>query len=159
MTLTRLVLLGVLLIVSAVIVGWADVEIPSPTVGPSAARVPGALQDSRKPNVENDLRILAERRPWGADLPTAQSAPTAASNVQTVSSGSWRIGGIMRIGDADFLVLLVQPQPNATFFFRYLTVGDSLPDGQVIERMADDSVQVRKGDQSNTLRLYRRPSG
>jgi len=159
MTLTRLVFLGVLLIVSAMVVGWADVEIPSPTAGPAAARVPGALQDSRKPNVENDLRILAERRPWGADLPTTQSAPTAASNAQTVSPGSWRIGGIMRIGDADFLVLLVQPQPNAAFFFRYLTIGDSLPDGQVMERMADDNVQVRKGDQSNTLRLYRRPAG
>lgn len=158
MSFTRLLLLGALLIVAAVVVGWADAELPSPTVG-AAARAPNAVRPLARANIENDRRIIAERQPWGADQPT-QAAPAAAAGAAPAAPpGSWRFGGIMRVGDTDFVVLLVQPQPNAAFFFRYLTIGDSLPDGQVIERVAEDSVQVRKGDQTTTMRLYRRPAG
>jgi hypothetical protein len=140
------------------VVGWADIQLVAPLGGSTTGRPPAVTAEPPKPNLENDLRILAERRPWGTDQPT-QAAAAPTGNAPAAEPGSWRVGGIMRVGNVDFLVVLIQPQPNAAFFFRYLSIGDSLPDGRVIERMAEDSVQVRKGDQTSTLRLYRRPAG
>jgi hypothetical protein len=162
----RIVLLGALVVAAAAALGWiSGDDAAGPTV---AARAPVKFVAvaPRKSDLQRDMAILAQRQPWGVTKqdPAAGQAQAGAGSGQGPGQGQagkgeealgqWRIGGIVRLGEQSFVILMIQPQPNAPHFLKYLSVGNTLPDGRTIEGITGDTVLLRQGDRQVVLRLY-----
>ncbi len=151
----RVALLGCLVVLAAALFGWFNADqLPEPAV---SVRTPTKFVPAspRPSTLAADLAILAQRQPWGASKqdPLQGQAQTQATKTQD-PVGAWRIGGILKLGNESFVILMIQPQPNTPQFVRYLSVGNELPDGRIIEGITGDSVLLRQGDQKAVLRLY-----
>ncbi|MBI1778289.1 MAG: hypothetical protein HYR63_23370 [Proteobacteria bacterium] len=153
----RVALLGSLLVAAAALFGWFDAEVmPEASV---AIRAPSnfALASPPPSTLANDLSILAQRQPWGASKQEPAQGQAASKAQDPV--GAWRIGGILKLGVESFVILIIQPQPNTPHFLRYLSVGNTLPDGRTIEEITGDTVLLRQGDRQVVLHLYLPGSG
>ena len=154
----RLWILAVLVFAAAGLLGWLQADVTPRTVAATRGVEAPALAGPPALTVDADVAILAQRQPWGASArPDQEAAPAAARQPEQV--GSWRVGGIIRQGRENLVILLVQPQPNARHVLKYLPVGERLPDGRIIERITGDSVVLRQGDSVSVLRLYSPDAG
>ncbi len=149
----RLWMLAVLVLAAAGVLGWLQTNVSPKTVAPTRGVEAPALAGPPPSTVEADVVVLTQRQPWGASARAAEQAAAPVAR-QPDPEGSWRIGGIIRLGQQNLVVLMVQPLPNVRHVLRYLPVGDKLPDGRTIERITGDSVILRQGDSVSVLRLY-----
>jgi hypothetical protein len=129
----RLVQLGLLTAVAfagALVLGWRAGEMPQS--GPAGeAPMDWSLPPAGARDIEHDLSVLTARRPWGggdafADIenPAPVSAP-------------WRLVGVVQRANQRFALILIGSGPGAKLEYR--AVGDSLPDGNVLVQIGDDS--------------------
>jgi hypothetical protein len=149
----RLLALGALIVAAAGVFGWMQADTEAKLAATRGGEPPPAAAPPPS-TVVADLAILNQRRPWGASAAGAAPAAQAAAAQPEAPTGNWRVTGIMSSGPERYVILLVQPQPNARSILRYLPVGDRLPDGRTIERITGDTVHLRRGDQVSVLRLY-----
>jgi hypothetical protein len=156
---SRLWILAVLVFAAAGALGWLQADISPQVVAPTRGVAAPTLAGPPPSTVAADIAVLAQRQPWGASPRPAEqpAAPTGGQNQDLV--GSWRIGGIIRLGQQSLVILMVQPQPNVRHVLRYLPIGEKLPDGRTIERITGDSVILRQGDSVTVLRLYSPDAG
>jgi len=148
----RLLALGVLLVAAAGVLGWMRADTQA-RLGAARGGEPPAVTPPPPSTVAADLAVLAQRQPWGASAAPAPAAAQAGAQPEA-PAGNWRVTGIMSSGNDRYVILMVQPQPNARHILRYLPVGERLPDGRAIERITGDTIHLRRGDQVSVLRLY-----
>jgi hypothetical protein len=162
----RIAALGALTVATAAVLGWMYGEDASEPAVSARAAIKFVPATPHQSTVPQDLAILAQRQPWGVtkqepaqgqDQSQAQAAASKTQGQAVQGEGAighWRVGGILKLGEESFVILMIQPQPNAPNFVKYLGVGTALPDGRVIEGITGDSVLLRQGDQQAVLRLY-----
>jgi hypothetical protein len=154
----RLWILAVLILAAAGALGWFRADVSRRTVNSVRGVDAPPIAAPAPSTVDADVAVLTQRQPWGATPRAPQATEQTAGKAQD-PVGSWRVGGILRIGQQNLVILIVQPQPNTKHLLRYLPVGEKLPDGRVIEKISGDSVQLRQGDIVSVLRLYSPDAG
>lgn len=117
----------------------ADIRVPDPWGLPETMEWP----------VEETLARLRMRSPWTG---AAESVVQGQDAPQTVQGGqAWRLAGIV-LRDGDFAALVQLADGNREVVLR--RIGDSLPDGRVIERLTPDTLTAGADGVISSVRLY-----
>jgi hypothetical protein len=149
---------ALVLLAAAVVLGWqaGDAPLMPP---PSADRAPWSLPPRPHSDAAAAMAALEARRPWGEVTSPAQAAAAAGAaggagqpNAAAASS-AWRLAGIVERGQDHFALIASGVGPG--LHLAYLRVGDRLPDGSVLLRIATDSATIANAKASAQPRIYR----
>jgi len=153
----RLAVLSVIAVVVSVFLGWQAGQTPVPP-GVPLAPTPWTLSSRPAEDPARDLGILTARLPWTNAFLAASSAGAGAKAPGTAGAASdpksvaWRLAGIGRRPDEDFVVIAIG-QPDATKF-EYRHVGDALPDGSTLVQITSDNAVTAADGPSGEQRVY-----
>jgi hypothetical protein len=143
------------------VVGWLqDVALPRSAIRADAAPAEWALPRQAERDLAADMNLLASKRPFGAAI-GASAAPAggvvgaAAAGVVAASPAiQWRLGGIVMTETSRRLVVLFRPTPQDAERSELRAVGDTLPDGSIVQSIDPGSVSLNREGMLVTLRMF-----
>jgi hypothetical protein len=121
----------------------------APSADPGWTALNPVISDPAK-----DAAILMEREPFGAPPPLPGVPLAAAPGVATPAQPQWRIGAIVTAETSRYLVLLVRKPGEATDRTEIRHVGESLPDGGVIDTVEADRLTVQLQGAVRTIKMF-----
>jgi hypothetical protein len=130
---------GILIVASAVMLGWRDTQ----PIAPRDAAIPAAqwaLPSPRHDDAEADAAVLRARRPWGGSTAFHDTEAPAAPPV----AATWRLVGTIARDDRRLALVEVGPQPESKLEYR--GIGDRLPDSSVVMQIEPDSITTQGGE-------------
>lgn len=101
-----------------------------------------------------DAATLAERQPFGTPPPPPGVPLAGAPSAATPAPAQWRIGAIVTADTSRYLVLLVRKPGEATDRTEIRHVGESLPDGGVIDTVEADQLTVQLQGAVRTIKMF-----
>lgn len=139
-------------LVCAFAFGWVATEMPS------AAAVRAEADRWQPPSlipaaVEESLKMINERHPWGAPAPAAPAA-AQAPGAAAAPAATWRLAGTVIEGAQSRVVMLYSAQPGGPVEIRYVALGEKLPDGRSVINVTGDTITLRHDDGLTTIKLY-----
>jgi len=128
------------------------------------ARAPAAPMAWSPPlAVAEDLaaaaKLLSVRRPFGAPAAAAQPPPGGPGGPAAGASAGnaavqWRIGGILVTDTTRQLIVLLRQPPQNTERSELRNIGETLPDGSVVQAVDASSVTIDRQGMIVTLRMF-----
>jgi hypothetical protein len=132
-----------------------------------ASRGPAAPTEWAPPRpAERDLaadaNLLASRRPFGASIGPGAAPPAGATGAAAPGSNpaspavQWRLGGIVMTETSRRLVVLSRQTPQSVERSELRAVGETLPDGSIVQSIDPGSVTINRNGMLATLRMFAR---
>lgn len=142
-------------------VGWLqDVPLPRSAMRGDAAPAEWPLSRPIARDLEADMNLLVTKRPFSASLGAVPGSPGDALGAAGSGAANptppiqWRLGGIVMTETSRRLVVLVQPRPQSPERSELRAVGDTLPDGSIVQSIDAGSVSVNREGTLVTLRMF-----
>jgi hypothetical protein len=109
-----------------------------------------------------DANLLASRRPFGASIGPG-AAPQAGATGAAAPGGNpaspavqWRLGGIVMTETSRRLVVLSRQTPQSVERSELRAVGETLPDGSIVQSIDPGSITINRDGMLATLRMFAR---
>ena len=137
--------------------GWLQDD----DTGRGPARAPAAPMAWSSPlAAAEDLaaaaKLVSGKRPFGALAAVAQPPPggPAAGASAANAAVQWRIGGILVTDTTRQLIVLLRQAPQNTERSELRNIGETLPDGSVVQSVDASSVTIDRQGMIVTLRMF-----
>lgn len=156
MTLQRSVLAATLLCLASAAVAWLMAPFPAPSVPAQPIEESWNLPSDAPPKIADALATIHRLHPWGVPPPEATAQAANAQQGQPGQPGQvasppppWRVTGLIRKGEDSMAIINTPAHPP-------LRPGDNLPDGATILRQQGSTLEIRRNDKTEQIKLYER---